>query len=142
MNYSYVVSTLLVLVFSIGCDNNRSMKQNWLNQFEIKTYDYASSNGKIQRRDYHDRGGAVVFSEWFRPSGAQIAGSEFIDGNGIEIYLHEDGGVRRFAQHDSGSEVLSVDLDAAGKPHAFTVSSTKGVRKYQLDGQWKEVVKQ
>jgi hypothetical protein len=87
----------MILIWSlascvVGCGGFNSTSQK----------EYRYSNGNLQRQDTVSADETVLSSTWYTVEGDILMRSSFINGNGSEIYLNDNGTVRRTVSYQNG----------------------------------------
>ena len=115
MHHKTVLPACLSLLLTLGCDQPLTFDaQGVARGTGERTYTYKS--GATQLREEYVRG-ELVRSRWFKPDGALVQETKWIDGTGEGIYLREDGSVRaRVPYVDGVADGEATNYDEAGRP--------------------------
>ena len=70
------------------------------------------------RKDHHNRqSDAIVRSDWYCPNGELVFSAIYTDGNGLELYLDEDGNIEKVVPvRGFVAEGRGVYLEKDGRP--------------------------
>lgn len=113
MRKSAVILVCCILMWTSGCDRSLTFdKQGVAHGTGERSYHYKTGATKLQE-EYVD--GMLVRSRWFKPDGAFVQETKWVDGTGEGIYLREDGSIRIRMPYVNGvAEGVATHYDEAG----------------------------
>jgi antitoxin component YwqK of YwqJK toxin-antitoxin module len=102
-----------LLFCSLGCERSLTFDaQGVAHGTGEKVHKYKSGAPQL-REDYVD--GKLVRSRWYKPDGTLVQETQWTDGTGQGIYLHEDGSIRSRVQYIKGvAEGEAKEYDESG----------------------------
>lgn len=101
-----------VSLFILGCDGPEPLSFDSTGQPHgtgTKTYSYSSGTVMLEE---HYTDGQLVLSQWFKPDGALIQTTKWIEGSGEGLYLRQDGSIRvrmHYVNHNAEGEAVYYD---------------------------------